>query len=522
MTIRFEYDGLPIIKTTSGELKGYKYDGIYTYKGIPYAHAKRWQMAELSSWDGVFDATNYGRVAPLMMQDNPKGEMKCPHMYWPQDEDCLSLNIWTKDVNKKKPVMVWIHGGGYFAGSSIEQLAYDGVNIAKEDCVCVSLNHRLNILGFLDLEPFGEKYKNSANAGLDDIVKALTWIHNNIEAFGGDPDNVTLFGQSGGGMKISLLMQIPAAEGLFHKAIMMSGIGGNFMPPCPRENGDGTLIVTKMLEKLGLSVNDIDKLETMPYQQVFMAYGQAMPEVVKMGGYVGNNPRIDDYCLGEGNMSEFTNQSKNTPVIIGSVFGEFGGFMPLPFAKHEVSDEVVKHALEERFKENTDELISLFKEAYPNNAIADLLVIDTLFRPLNNQFTKDKAALKQAPVYNYLFNVDFPFDGGSAAWHCSDIPYFFGNIEKAPYTNSIPYAEKLQSEMFGAFLAFAKTGDPNHDGMKYWDPSTETQIHTMLFGKDTHQEINHDEKLMAKLKEVLPELTADMLMTMMDDMNIQH
>lgn len=303
---------------------------------------------------------------------------------------------------------------------------------------------------------------------------------------------------------------------------MMSGIGGNFMPPCPRENGDGTLIVTKMLEKLGLSVNDIDKLETMPYQQVFMAYGQAMPEVVKMGGYVGNNPRIDDYCLGEGNMSEFTNQSKNTPVIIGSVFGEFGGFMPLPFAKHEVSDEIVKHALEERFKENTDELISLFKEAYPNNAIADLLVIDTLFRPLNNQFTKDKAALKQAPVYNYLFNVDFPFDGGSAAWHCSDIPYFFGNIEKAPYTNSIPYAEKLQSEMFGAFLAFAKTGDPNHDGMKYWDPSTETQVHTMLFGKDTHQEINHDEKLMAKLKEVLPELTADMLMTMMDDMNIQH
>ena len=221
-------------------------------------------------------------------------------------------------------------------------------------------------------------------------------------------------------------------------------------------------------------------------------------------------------------MSEFTNQSKNTPVIIGSVFGEFGGFMPLPFAKHEVSDEVVKHALEERFKENTDELISLFKEAYPNNAIADLLVIDTLFRPLNNQFTKDKAALKQAPVYNYLFNVDFPFDGGSAAWHCSDIPYFFGNIEKAPYSNSIPYAEKLQSEMFGAFLAFAKTGDPNHDGMKHWDPSTETQIHTMLFGKDTHQEINHDEKLMAKLKEVLPELTADMLMTMMDDMNIQH
>ena len=130
--------------------------------------------------------------------------------------------------------------------------------------------------------------------------------------------------------------------------------------------------------------------------------------------------------------------------------------------------------------------------------------------------------MHQAPVYNYLFNVDFPFDGGSAAWHCSDIPYFFGNIEKAPYTNSILMQKNCKVKCLGHFWHLRKQEIQIHDGMKHWDPSTETQIHTMLFGKDTHQEINHDEKLMAKLKEVLPELTADMLMTMMDDMNIQH
>ena len=223
----FDYDGVPVLHTTSGDLKGYFYDGVYIYKGIPYAYADRFQMPVPSKWDGVKDAANYGFVCPLQNQDTPNGELMVPHRYWPQDEHCQSLNIWTNklDPEAKKPVLVWFHGGGYAAGSSIEQVAYDGVSIAKKgDSILVSVNHRLNILGYLDLSPFGEKYKNSANAGHADMVAALQWVHDNIALFGGDPENVTIFGQSGGGMKVIDLMQIPSADGLFQKGLVMSGV----------------------------------------------------------------------------------------------------------------------------------------------------------------------------------------------------------------------------------------------------------------------------------------------------------
>lgn len=522
MSYAFEYDGLPLIETTGGTLKGYRFDHIYTYKGIPYAHAKRWQMATPATWEGVFDATNYGRVAPLMMEDNPKGELKCPHMYWPQDEDCLSLNIWTKDLIKKKPVMVWIHGGGYFAGSSIEQLAYDGANLAKEEVVVVSLNHRLNILGFLDLEPFGERFKNSANCGLDDIVVALRWIKENIASFGGDPENVTLFGQSGGGMKISLLMQITAAEGLFHKAVMMSGIGGDFMPPCPKENSDGTMIVTKMLEALNLSVNEIEQLETMPYQQVFQAYAKAMPQVAAVGGYVGNNPRIDTYCLGEAHKVGFSKQALRTPVLIGSVFGEFAGFAPLPFHKYELPEATQREMLKERYHEATEEIITLFQKAYPDKALADLLVIDTLFRPLKKEFVNAKAAHPESAVYNYLFALDFPMDGGSAAWHCSDIPFFFHNIDKAPYANIEEVSDRLQNQMSKALIQFAYCGDPNHEGLPQWEAAKPGKETTMVFDQTCRCVQELDTALLNKIAEVTPKLTFQQLMQMMGETNIQH
>ena len=175
-----------------------------------------------------------------------------PHRYWPQDEHCQSLNIWTNklDPEAKKPVLVWFHGGGYAAGSSIEQVAYEGVSIAKKgDSILVSVNHRLNILGYLDLSPFGEKYKNSANAGHADMVAALQWVHDNIALFGGDPENVTIFGQSGGGMKVIDLMQIPAADGLFQKGLVMSGVMED--DPLGAGEKDGTEIITAMMKALG-------------------------------------------------------------------------------------------------------------------------------------------------------------------------------------------------------------------------------------------------------------------------------
>lgn len=180
-------------------------------------------------WDGVKEVQSYGYVSPLLHPEQPggNGEMMVPHMYWQEKEDCQNLNIWTPSIRdgRKRPVMVWLHGGGFSAGSSIEQLAYDGENLSRAgDVVVVSVNHRLNVLGYLDLSPFGEKYRDSANAGNLDLIAALEWIRDNIEGFGGDPENVTLFGQSGGGVKVWSLLQMPEADGLFHKGIIESGV----------------------------------------------------------------------------------------------------------------------------------------------------------------------------------------------------------------------------------------------------------------------------------------------------------
>ena len=170
----FRYDEIPAVETKAGKVKGYEWDGVCIFKGIPYAKAERFQMPrETESWEGVKETSSYGFVCPLLTQDTPSGELLVPHRYWPQDENCQNLNLWTPALDKKaeKPVMVWLHGGGYAAGSSIEQVAYDGFNMcSKGDVVVVTVNHRLNILGFLDLSTYGEKYKNSGNAGLADLV----------------------------------------------------------------------------------------------------------------------------------------------------------------------------------------------------------------------------------------------------------------------------------------------------------------------------------------------------------------
>ena len=176
----FQWDsGTALVKTTRGLVKGYEQNGLSIFKGIPYAKAKRFHAPEpVEKWDGVFDASSYGYVCPLLNNERPSGELYVPHRYWPMDEDCQNLNVWTPGLDdKKRPVLVWLHGGGYEAGSSIEHIAYDGANMASlGNAVVVSVNHRLNILGYFDLSDFGEEYLNSANAGTDDIIAALASI----------------------------------------------------------------------------------------------------------------------------------------------------------------------------------------------------------------------------------------------------------------------------------------------------------------------------------------------------------
>lgn len=519
MVKEFKYDDVPVLETTGGKLKGYFYDGAYIFKGIPYAYADRFRMPQEMTWEGVKNASSYGFVCPLLSKDTPSAELLVPHRYWPQDEHCQNLNIWTNslDKEKKSPVMVWLHGGGYFAGSSIEQVAYDGFNMCMNgNVVVVSVNHRLNILGYLDLSPFGEKYKNSGNAGHADIVAALTWIHENIELFGGDPDNVTIFGQSGGGMKVADLMQIADADGLFHRGLIMSGVGdASLMPSC---TGDGRAVVTAMLHELGMSEDDVEKLETVPYYELAAAYGKVSPGIAMQGGYVGGAPLVNDYFKGSPLEYGFREHAYEIPLMVGSVFGEFA-FMPAEYDKYELTDEQIKEIVRAVYGEHTEEMIGVFKQAYPDKNAADLLLVDRVMRQSSKRLAKLHAEGKKAGTYLYDFTLEFPIHHHKIAWHCSDIPFFFHNTDKVEVCQITETAERLEKQIFDALMAFAANGRPECNTLPKWDAVTPEEEPTMIFDRECELRYHFDDKLYEKIDSILPPFN---LMEMMAGADIQH
>ncbi len=336
MEKKFIYDEqTAVVDTDKGKVRGYFYDDMYIFKGIPYAKAKRFHAPEpVEPWEGVFQATSYGYVCPLMDLGKPGGELLVPHRFWVMNEDCQNLNIWSPGLDgEKRPVMVWLHGGGFFAGSSIEQIAYEGENMCKlGQVVVVSVNHRLNVLGYCDLSYFGEEYANSGNAGTDDLVAALKWIHDNIESFGGDPSNVTIFGQSGGGAKVTTLLQTPAADGLFAKGINMSGVIGGVLADC---TGSGEKLGKALMEEL--KVEDVKALETVPYDDLAAAYNKVKPALEQAGEYVGGSPYKNAFYAGEPVANGFRKETEHVPMMVGSVFGEFASFAPTPYKKAEMT-----------------------------------------------------------------------------------------------------------------------------------------------------------------------------------------
>lgn len=514
----FEYDKVPVLETTSGKLKGYFYDGEYIFKGVPYAYAERFQMPAPSRWEGVRDATSYGFVCPLMSQDTPTAELMVPHRYWPMDEHCQNLNIWTKELDEKakKPVIVWLHGGGYFAGSSIEQVAYDGHAMCREgDVVVVTINHRLNILGYLDLSPFGEKYKNSGNAGHADMVAALLWIHDNIALFGGDPDNVTIFGQSGGGMKVADLMQIPAADGLFHRGLIMSGVADEtLLPSCV---GTGEQIVKAMLSELGLTEDQAEQLETLPYPELVKVYTKVMPSVAMSGGYVGNGPQVNDWFKGNPLQFGLRKEAYEIPMMVGSVYGEFA-FAPAAFDKKTLSDEMRLEMVQKVYGEHTKEMAELYKEAYPGKDLTDLLNIDRVMRAPSKKLAAIHAEGEKAGTYLYEFTLEFPMMD-KIAWHCSDIPFFFHNTHLVEVCSIPGVTEKLEQRMFGAFMNFARTGKPAEETLPEWQPVTKEQEPTMIFDRECEVRYNFDDRLLERMDSILPPFN---LMAMVAEQNVQH
>lgn len=542
MAKNFRYDDVPIVNTTSGKLKGYFWEGEYIFKGIPYAQAKRFQMPEdVTPWEGIKDVTSYGFVCPLLTSETPNGELLVPHRYWPTNENCQNLNIWTESLSPeaRKPVVVWLHGGGYSAGSAIEQVAYDGFNLCMEgNIVVITLNHRLNILGYLDLSPFGEKYANSGNAGHADIVAALKWIHHNITAFGGDPDNITVFGQSGGSMKVADLMQIPAADGLFHKGLMMSGSAAEYIQPeCHTmplwkllgmrhdENGrflagghgDGTSIVTALLKEL--NIDNVEQLETLPYDELAKAYIKVSPTVIQEGGYIGGGPQRSDYYYGAPLDVGFREHAYEIPLMIGTVFGEVT-FNPPEFNKYELTNEEIREIIAKTYGEYTDEVIEAFSKAYPGKNPTDVLSLDRFLRQPSKKIAKMHAYGKQAPTYIYNFTLDFPFQNGKTAWHCSDLPFIFNNTDKVEVCNIPGISDKLEKQISGALIAFARTGCPEHEDLPTWPPVTPENIPTMIYDRTCEVRYNYDDELHALIDRILQPF--NLINLVFQDQNFQH
>jgi len=218
----------PVITVKGGKLRGLREGKTQSFLGIRYAEAERFgQPKEVQPWEGIKSAQVWGAVCPSPPSTAVSSdELVFPHRFWTANENCQYLNVWTQNPTPavKKPVMVWMHGGGFTNGSSMEGYAYDGRSLSEfGDVVVVSVNHRLNIIGTLDLSAYGPEYANSRQTGMADLVASLQWVHDNIEVFGGDPGNVMIFGQSGGGGKVVRLMHMPAAQGLFHKVSAQSG-----------------------------------------------------------------------------------------------------------------------------------------------------------------------------------------------------------------------------------------------------------------------------------------------------------
>ena len=522
MNQTFRWDsGTALVKTAQGLIRGYEHNGLSVFKGIPYAKAKRFHAPEPpEKWEGVFDAASYGYVCPLMTNDRPGGELYVPHRFWPMDEDCLNLNVWTPGLDDhKRPVLVWLHGGGYEAGSSIEHIAYDGANMARlGDAVVVSVNHRLNILGYFDLSDFGEEYANSANAGTDDIIAALRWVHDNIASFGGDPANVTVFGQSGGGGKVTTLLQTPAADGLYAKGFNMSGVIGLLAD----EKGSGREMAEALMAELGLT--SVKELETVDYKPLARAYLKLRPGFQKEGKYVGCKPHPNAFYAGDPCVVGFRKETAHIPMLVGSVFSEFFSFTPAPYDKASMTPaEQEKTVRETLGDKGADALVPLFRKAYPERDVIDLLRLDFIFRNPEIDYIARRSALNSS-TFSYMFNLDQPLNGGTTPWHCSDIPYVFHNMDLVEHTHrpdgDNTVTERVQEQVFGSVMAFARSGNPASDLLPSWQPCSAGSENTMVIGEACGVRQNFDHALMSAVMQYMAPVIAGQMAR--KDAKIQH
>jgi para-nitrobenzyl esterase len=490
----------PVIADTArGKVRGFVTpDGVRTFRGIPYGadtsgRNRFMPPVKPNAWTGVRDALEWGPVAPQMMSTS-LGETQM-YLGGPteglQAEDCLVLNVWTKSDRKtsKLPVYVRIHGGGYSTGSGNRPL-YVGHNAAQRGVVYVSMNHRLDILGYMDLSAYGgEKFARSGNAGLLDLVLMLEWVRDNIENFGGDPNRVMIAGESGGGMKVSTLLGTAPARGLFHRAVIESGPALT-----ARAKGESAEFTDHFLARLAVDKSRISDLQTMPFTRLFEAYFLMMdrrwyPEQKPPRGSF--SPVVDGEIIPH-KMFEPVGAalSADVPLIIGHNKDEGTFFRQSDDQLYALDESGLRARVASMVgEESAGRVITVYRQVYPNASPSQLMIqlaTDTTMGIRSVTLAERKANLGKAPVY--LFRFDWPspaFDGKFKATHGLEIPFVTNNVSGLPVmTHDLPEAHALAAKMTDTWIAFAASGDPNNAQIPKWMPYTTADRTVMLFDND--------------------------------------
>jgi para-nitrobenzyl esterase len=501
--------GVAVVQTGTGAVQGFVREGIYTFRGIPYATAGRFMAPQpVTPWNGIRLALSYGNICPqpISAQLNEPQTFVSDTRYWPASEACQNLNVWTPAVSgsMRRPVMVWLHGGGFFSGSSMELPLYDGTNLSRKgDIVVVSMNHRLNVLGFLDLSAYGDAYSQSANAGMLDIIAALRWVQNNIAQFGGDPGNVTVFGQSGGGAKVATLLASPKSKGLFHKAIIQSGAPGS-VPTSYSNRAVARRVAALILQEAGLGAEQVDQLRSIPYDRLIAAANKALELVGKESAPTAGrfglswSPVVDGDLLTE---TPFANAAPETsrgiPLLIGSTLSEFQN-LPNPALRDRAKwgDSEVRSYFQATVGDKADGLMTAYRQAYPALEPRQWPLLDTGFRSAVLRTARMKAA-QGDPVYAYLFAWRSPvLDYAWAAGHSSDLAFVFDNaLLGVQSSGGGRDVDRLTDTMSQSWINFARTGNPDHPGLPHWPKFTAQAPATMIFDRRPAVRVGHDADL---------------------------
>jgi para-nitrobenzyl esterase len=487
-----------VANTQYGKVRGFVDGGVFTFKGIPYGQdtsgENRWLPAKSPKpWQGEYPALIYGANCPQRLHDYTAIEQSFIQD-WDDgymSEDMLKLNVWTPSLTGKRAVMVYFHGGGFTFGSSYELPAHEGAQMARHhDVVQVSVNHRLNILGFFDLSEIGgEAYADSVNVGMTDLVAALRWVRDNIANFGGDPNTVMIYGQSGGGSKVTCLMGMPSAAGLFHRASAQSGGGGN--PPGGEQSREFARL---LVAELGLGPKDLGALQRMEWSKLNQAANAVAakmnPATQGPGGpgagpgagstpRVGSGPTVDGRIITLRSFFDVAPEiSKNIPMLIGSVSEEGNRMLSRP-------TEAEWHATLARTygEAKATALIAAMKKAHPEKSIRTLSYGVSGLNNRNNvtRMAKLKYDQKGAPVFAYYFTWQSPMLEDAGAWHTAELAFCFDNTKRCEQgTGNTPEAQALAKKMATAWANFARTGNPSQPGLT-WTPTDPIRCRTMVF-----------------------------------------